>query len=418
MVGSQAIISGTFSVISQCRALKCFPRVKVVHTSNHIHGQIYIPEVNWILMVLCLGVLVGYRDTDTIGNAYGTILGALALIPLPAAYSHSILTCYSCLGLAVITVMLVTTCLMFLVIVMVWKRNILGAVAFVIVFGSVELFYFSACLAKVPKGGWFPLVLSLILLSTMCIWHYGTLKKQAYELNNRVCLDMLLSMGTNLGINRVPGIGLIYSNVATGVPPMFSHFVTNFPAFHRILVFVTVKSLTVPKVPASQRFVISRIGSPEFCLFQCVVRYGYKDQRDDAHDFENHLIETVAEFLQYGNNDVEAFRRVTSNQQQSSPSDDVPASSFENGSESSKKTVRFRGVGCSKELEDLREARESGLAYMMGSTCVLACDTSSYLKKFAINIVYGFLRQNCRHPAIALGVPHTSLIEVGMVYRV
>lgn len=393
MVGSQAIISGTFSVISQCRALKCFPRVKVVHTSNHIHGQIYIPEVNWILMVLCLAVLVGYRDTDTIGNAY---------------------------GLAVITVMLVTTCLMFLVIVMVWKRNILGALAFVIVFGSVELLYFSACLAKVHKGGWFPLVLSLILLSTMCIWHYGTLKKQAYELNNRVCLDMLLSMGTNLGINRVPGIGLIYSNVATGVPPMFAHFVTNFPAFHRILVFVTVQSLTVPKVPANQRFVISRIGPTEFRLFQCVVRYGYKDQRNDTHDFENHLIETVAEFLRNGNNDGEAFRWETTNQQQSSPSDDVTASSFENvvSSESSKKTVRFRGVGCSKELEDLREARESGLAYMMGSTCVLACDTSSYLKKFAINIVYGFLRQNCRHPAIALGVPHTSLIEVGMVYRV
>ncbi|TYJ13431.1 hypothetical protein E1A91_A10G051500v1 [Gossypium mustelinum] len=393
MVGSQAIISGTFSVISQCRALKCFPRVKVVHTSNHIHGQIYIPEVNWILMVLCLAVLVGYRDTDTIGNAY---------------------------GLAVITVMLVTTCLMFLVIVMVWKRNILGALAFVIVFGSVELFYFSACLAKVHKGGWFPLVLSLILLSTMCIWHYGTLKKQAYELNNRVCLDMLLSMGTNLGINRVPGIGLIYSNVATGVPPMFAHFVTNFPAFHRILVFVMVQSLTVPKVPANQRFVISRIGPTEFRLFQCVVRYGYKDQRNDTHDFENHLIETVAEFLRNGNNDGEAFRWETTNQQQSSPSDDVTASSFENvvSSESSKKTVRFRGVGCSKELEDLREARESGLAYMMGSTCVLACDTSSYLKKFAINIVYGFLRQNCRHPAIALGVPHTSLIEVGMVYRV
>lgn len=73
VVGSQAIISATFSIISQCRALKCFPRVRVIHTSNHIHGQIYIPEVNWILMVLCLAVVAGYRDTDMIGNAYGTI---------------------------------------------------------------------------------------------------------------------------------------------------------------------------------------------------------------------------------------------------------------------------------------------------------------------------------------------------------
>ncbi|XVF25337.1 hypothetical protein REPUB_Repub13aG0204700 [Reevesia pubescens] len=394
-VGSQAIISATFSIISQCRALKCFPRVKVVHTSNHIHGQIYIPEVNWILMVLCLSVVAGYRDTDMIGNAY---------------------------GLAVITVMLVTTCLMFLVIVMVWKRNILGALAFVIVFGSLELFYFSACLAKVHKGGWFPLILSLIVLSTMCIWHYGTLKKQAYESDNRVCLDMLLSLGPNLGINRVPGIGLIYSNVATGVPPMFAHFVTNFPAFHRILVFVTLQSLTVPKVPANQQFFVSRIGPPEFRLFQCVVRYGYKDQRKDSHDFENHLIETVTKFLQCGNNDSElrVFEKEISLNQQSSPPEDIAALRLENGvtTGSSKKTIRFRGAGCSKELEDLAEARESGLAYMMGSTCVLASETSSYLKKFVINIVYGFLRQNCRRPATTLGVPHPSLIEVGMVYRV
>ncbi|KAE8707964.1 putative potassium transporter 13 [Hibiscus syriacus] len=392
MVGSQAIISATFSIISQCRALKCFPRVKVVHTSNHIHGQIYIPEVNWILMVLCLAVVVGYRDTDMIGNAY---------------------------GLAVITVMLVTTCLMFLVIVMVWKRNIFRALAFVIVFGSVELLYFSACLGKVHKGGWLPLIFSLILLSTMCIWHYGTMKKQAYESNNKVSLDMLLSMGPNLGINRVPGLGLIYSNVTTGAPPMFSHFVTNFPAFHRILIFVTVQSLTVPKVPANQRFVISRIGPPEYRLFQCVVRYGYKDQRKDSHDFEDLLIETISEFLQRGNNDSEAWWEPV-NQQESIPHEGVTASTLESGvnTGSSKKMVRFRGVGCNKELEDLKEARESGLAYMMGSTCVLACDTSSYLKKFAINFVYRFLRQNSRHPATALGIPHTSLIEVGMVYRV
>ncbi|XP_022715411.1 probable potassium transporter 13 isoform X2 [Durio zibethinus] len=248
VVGSQAIISAIFSIISQCRALKCFPRVKVVHTSNHIHGQIYIPEVNWILMVLCLAVVAGYRDTDVIGNAY------------------------------------------------------------------------------------------------------------------------------------------------------------------------------VPKVPANQRFVISRIGPPEFRLFHCVVRYGYKDQRKDSHDFENHLIETVADFLQCDNNDSElqAFGRKFANRQQSSSPEDVSVLRLENGvnAGSSKKTVRFRSVGWNKELEDLTEARESGLAYMMGSTCVLASETSSYFKKFVINIVYGFLRQNCRRPATALGVPHTSLIEVGMVYRV
>jgi KUP system potassium uptake protein len=71
IVGSQAIISATFSIVKQCLSLGCFPRVKVVHTSRWIYGQIYIPEINWILMVLCLAVTVGFRDITVIGNAYG-----------------------------------------------------------------------------------------------------------------------------------------------------------------------------------------------------------------------------------------------------------------------------------------------------------------------------------------------------------
>lgn len=73
VVGSQAIITGTFSIIKQCSALGCFPRVKIVHTSSKIHGQIYIPEVNWTLMVLCLAVTIGFRDTKHISNASGII---------------------------------------------------------------------------------------------------------------------------------------------------------------------------------------------------------------------------------------------------------------------------------------------------------------------------------------------------------
>lgn len=71
VVGSQAVISATFSIISQCCALNCFPHVKIVHTSSKIYGQIYIPEVNWMLMCLCLAVTIGLRDTNMMGHAYG-----------------------------------------------------------------------------------------------------------------------------------------------------------------------------------------------------------------------------------------------------------------------------------------------------------------------------------------------------------
>ena len=71
VVGSQAIITGTFSIINQSLALGCFPRVKVVHTSDKIHGRIYIPEINWIWTILCLAVIIGFQDTKRMGNASG-----------------------------------------------------------------------------------------------------------------------------------------------------------------------------------------------------------------------------------------------------------------------------------------------------------------------------------------------------------
>ncbi|KAK6916919.1 Potassium transporter [Dillenia turbinata] len=395
VVGSQAIISATFSIISQCRALSCFPRVKIIHTSKQIHGQIYIPEVNWTLLVLCLGIVIGFRDTAMIGNAY---------------------------GLAVIIVMFVTTCLMFLVIITVWKRAVLLAVLFVICFGSVELFYLSSCLNKVHKGGWLPLLISLVVLSIMCIWHYGTIKKNSFEVENKVTLDTLLSLGPNLSTKRVPGIGLIYSSVTSGVPPMFAHFVANFPAFHNIVIFVTIQSLTVPTIPACERFVVSRMGPPASRLFRCVVRYGYKDTRKDVYTFENHLIETLGEFLQCKANGIEEGDNgveMAVMRQPSSPRMDGVSVHPESGVGGGRRKVRFQCMDkTSKEMAELEEAREAGLAYVMGNTCVIASETSSWLKKFVINIVYGFLRRNCRRPATALGVPHRCLIEVGMVYVV
>ncbi|XP_043701148.1 probable potassium transporter 13 [Telopea speciosissima] len=397
VVGSQAIISAIFSIISQCRALRCFPRVKIVHTSSQIHGQIYIPEINWILMVLCLAVVIGFRDTVMIGNAY---------------------------GLAVISVMFVTTCLMFLIIVMVWNRTVILAAVFVIFFGSLELLYFSACLSKVHNGGWLPLILSMVILFVMSIWHYGTSKKQDFELQNKVRMDNFLALGPNLGIVRVPGIGLIYSNVVSGLPPMFERFVTNFPAFHRVAIFVTVQSLMVPKVPGSERFLVSCIGPPYFHLFRCLVRYGYKDMRDDNYDFEVQLIRKVEEFLRNGNDEADRSGlqgvEMEPIRKPSSPVVDALTVGPENGGVAGRrKKVSFSNVGVvCEELRELAEARESGVSYMMGNTTVVASESSSLVKKFVINIVYGFLRGNCRRPAVALGIPPTSLIEVGVVYTV
>ncbi|XVE98986.1 hypothetical protein REPUB_Repub03eG0157000 [Reevesia pubescens] len=319
-------------------------------------------------------------------------------------------------GLAVITVMFVTTCLMFLIIITVWNRSVFLALLFVLTFGSLELLYFSACLAKVHKGGWFPLLVSAFILSLMSIWHYGTSKKQSFELENKVSLDSFIAIGPGLGITRIPGIGLIYSNVASGVPPMFAHFVASFPAFHQILIFVTLHRVMIPKVPSDNRFLVFRVGPPEFCFYRCIVRFGYKDV-GDSYDFETQLIEKVSEFLkrQASSEEIVAIG------QSHSPVKHDGTMAYEiivGDAGRRRKTVGWKMSRSSNEVRELMEAKESGVAYMMATTHIRANAASSFVKKFVINIIYGFLRRNSRPPAVALGIPHTSLVEIGMLYQV
>ncbi|GFS37075.1 hypothetical protein Acr_00g0049620 [Actinidia rufa] len=325
-------------------------------------------------------VVIGVRDTDTIGNAY---------------------------GLAVITVMFVTTCLMFLVISTVWNQNVLVAALFVVIFGSVELLYFSACIAKVHKGGWLPLLFSLIILTLMVVWQYGTSRKQVFEIENKVSFERLLSISPSLGIVRVPGIALVYSSLAATVPPTFAHFVINFPALHQILIFVTLESSMVPKVH------IDKIpGIPVRLLFSKAIAqntfqklYGYKDARD-SYNLETQLIEKVSEFLQSEDR----------NEESAIPSA-VVGHAVENevsfGGSRRRKTGS-KSLGLREEVRELVDASEAGVAYMLGNTYITASEASPIIKKFAINVVYGFLRRNSRRPAIALGIPHSSLLEVAL----
>lgn len=167
------------------------------------------------------------------------------------------------------TVMLVTTCLMALVILIVWGRHIVWALAFLAFFGAIELMYISASIMKVPQGGWVPLVLTFVFMSIMYIWNYGTVKKYEYDLQNRVTMQTLMSIGEGLGLVRVPGVGLVYTELVTAVPPIFAHFFTNLPAVHEFLVFVSIKSVPVPYIPSNERYLIGRIGPKRLRMYRC-----------------------------------------------------------------------------------------------------------------------------------------------------
>ncbi|KAJ0675141.1 putative potassium transporter [Helianthus annuus] len=407
VVGSQAIITGTFSIIKQCSSLGCFPRVKIVHTNSKFHGQIYIPEINWILMTLCLAVTIGFRDTKRMGNAS---------------------------GLAVITVMLVTTCLMSLIIVLCWHQSVFLAIGFVVFFGMIEALYFSASLIKFLEGAWVPIALSLIFMLVMYVWHYGTLKKYDFDVQNKVSVDWLLSLGPTLGIVRVRGIGLVHTELVSGIPAIFSHFVTNLPAFHQVLIFLCVKSVPVPHVSHEERFLVGRIGPREYRVYRCIVRYGYRDVHKDDVEFEKDLVCSIAEFIKKEKdscipdgdgkpgNDEEVMRVVGTHVEIRTECEDGPEVEE---IKPVRKRVRFvvpespemdndsRG-----ELRDLMEAREAGVAYILGHSYVKAKQGSSFVKKIVINLGYEFLRRNSRSSTDALTVPHASTLEVGMVYHV
>lgn len=352
--------------------------------------------------------------------------------------------------MAVITVMLVTTCLMSLVIVLCWHKNILLAVCFILFFGSIEALYFSASLIKFLEGAWVPIALSLIFLISMYVWHYGTLKKYEFDVHNKVPINWLLSLGPSLGIVRVKGIGLIHTELVSGIPAIFSHFVTNLPAFHQVVIFLCIKSVQVPHVRPEERFLVGRVGPKEYRLYRCIARYGYHDIHKDDIEFERDLICSIAEFIrsdasEYGlgfgsfeedtkmtvvgtsASNLEGSIRMTEDDDQVDSQMEGPSELMEvkSSPEKVRKRVRFVvpdspqiDLDAREELLELMEAKEAGMAFILSHSYVRAKSGSSWLKKVVINYGYDFLRRNSRGPSYALSIPHASTLEVGMIYHV
>lgn len=314
--------------------------------------------------------------------------------------------------------MFVTTCLMALVMIIVRKQRIAVAVAFLVFFGSMELLYISASVYKVPEGGWIPLALSFIFMAIMYIWNYGMTKKHEFDVENKVSMNRIVSLGPSLGMVRVPGIGLIYTNLVSGVPAVFGHFVTNLPAFHQVVVFVCVKSIQVPYISEKDRLVISRVGPKEYCMFRCIVRYGYKDLQQENYDFDNRLVSGIVQFVEAEEEDSDLKpTSVSCGEVGNLDMQNFDGQDHIHMEHSSCDILQAKTSMKDESLQILR-AKESGVAFILGHSYAKAKKSSSIIKKFAINYVYAFLSKNCREPDVVLNVPHTSLLEVGMIYYV
>lgn len=261
--------------------------------------------------------------------------------------------------------------------VMVWKTNIILIIIYVLTIGFIEMLFLSSTLYKFVDGGYIPLLFAFIIVSIMFIWNYGYRKKYMYELKNKVAVETLTAIVSNERICRVEGLGLFYTRLVHGISPIFTHYVSTVPALHEVLIFVSIKSLPVSKVPAEERFLFQRV-KPGELIFRCIVRYGYKDQRMDHKTFQEMLADQLKAFIEEDNCEEDRQR----------------------------------------ELALVDNALEDGFVYLMGEGEVMAANGSSWVKKLVVNHLYNWLSRCVRQPDEVFLIPHKQLLKVGMTYDV
>lgn len=345
IVASQSLISATFSLIKQSVVLDYFPRVKVVHTSSSNEGEVYSPEVNYILMVLCVAVILIFGDGKDIGNAFGVVVSM---------------------------VMLITTILLTLVMIIIWRTPKILVCLFFFIFFTMESLYVSAVSTKLLEGGWIPFAISFILAFIMFGWYYGRQRKVEYELTHKINIDKLRLLLSNPSVQRVPGICFFYTNLG--------HYIKNMKSLHNVTIFTTLRYLLVPKVAPHERIIITK--SEIKGIYRCTIQYGYADSlRREGGDLVDQVISCL-----------EAHIRDCS--EHMSPDE-----------------ASIRG-----EISNLEEAMNAGIVHVRGKTRFHIGQNCGWFDRVMLAF-YEVLHSNCRSSLPALGVPPTQRIEVGMLYE-
>lgn len=249
VIASQALISGAFSLTIQAVQLGYLPRLAVRHTSSQERGQIYLPHVNWMLMVCCIGLVLGFRTSDNIGAAY---------------------------GIAVTLTMLSTTVLFYFAARRVWGWSQWRAGVSCSVFLIVESTFFAANLLKVFNGGWFPLAVGLFLFVMMSTWKKG--RKLVWEKLKPATLplEMLLDeVEANKRLIRVPGIALFMTANPEGTPIALLHNLKHNKVLHEQNLVLTILTDEVPQVGSAKRVEFEDIGAG---FHRLIAHYGFMEE--------------------------------------------------------------------------------------------------------------------------------------------
>jgi KUP system potassium uptake protein len=249
VIASQATISGAFSVTQQASRLNFLPRLKVLHTSDTAHGQIYIPLVNWSLLVLVCLLVVSFRSSEKLAAAY---------------------------GIAVSLDLLIGSLILLIVLPLVGPLRLKFLWALVAFFALIEVIFFSANAAKFWEGGWFPIALAAVMFTVMTTWRSGLemmqKKKEAAPKSDIDGLTLDLS-----DVFRVEGTAVFFSSTKVGCPSSFLHNLKHNKVVHEQTLFVTVDFLELPYVKDEDRLQITRGANG---IFRVLIQFGFREEPD------------------------------------------------------------------------------------------------------------------------------------------
>ena len=246
IIASQAIITGAFSLTRQAMQLGWFPGLNIRQTSSEEYGQIYVPFVNWVMMLGTLGLAYGFGSSDALSGAYGS---------------------------AVSTTMLLTTALLFNAMRDVWGWSRATALVASGIFLSVDLAFFGANMLKLWEGGWVPIAIGLVIFTIMSTWHRGMQAvRQVNEEQQKSPEEFLTDLQTGR-VARVPGTAVFLSRSGSPITPLLVRHVAQIRALQQTVVSLTVRFDKVPRIATEHRAEVEEMHG----LWRVAVKFGFMD---------------------------------------------------------------------------------------------------------------------------------------------
>lgn len=251
VIASQAVITGAYSVSRQAMQLGYVPRMRIKHTSSDTIGQIYIPGINWMLCVLVIGLVLTFKTSSALATAY---------------------------GISVSLTMLIDTLLLAIVARALWPRWRWWVLPLCVVFLVGDVAFVIANGAKILAGGWFPVVLGIVLFTLLRTWRRGRELLRAEVRKEGIQLGSFLPGLMLAPPLRVPGTAVFMTADPTVVPHALLHNLKHNKVLHEHNVFLTVETLDVPYAPKDKRLKIESIGGEDF--YRVLIRFGFMETPD------------------------------------------------------------------------------------------------------------------------------------------